>query len=105
MAEALTDEFMQGIIDDYTASRRAAIVGLDEEFFISRTPLMLDPAGVGEALEAAAEYENAMMEIAGRSAERRATEPTEAVPVSSSVVFFKMPTPPEKKRSTQHRLA
>lgn len=91
MAEALTDEFMQGIVDDYSASRRAAVVALDEEFWIVRTPLLLDPEGVREALAASEEYETAMTEIAVRSAERRGTEGTEEVPASSSIVFFKMP--------------
>jgi DNA-binding transcriptional ArsR family regulator len=91
MAEALTDEFMQGIVDDYSASRRAAIVALDEEFFIVRTPYMLDPAGVDEALEASQRYENEMIEIASRSAARRSEVGTEEVPVSSSIALFKMP--------------
>lgn len=91
MAEALTDEFMQGIVDDYTVSRRAAVVGLDEEFWIVRTPLILDPQGVQEALAATESYESTMTEIAARSAERRVNENAQEVPVSSSVVFFKMP--------------
>ena len=96
MAEALTDEFMQGIVDDYTASRRASIVALDEEFWIVRTPLILDPEGIQEALEASAEYEDRMTEIAARSAERRIEAGTEEVPVSSSAVLFKMPKPPRR---------
>lgn len=91
MAEALTDEFMQGIVDDYTASRRAAVVALDEEFWIVRTPLVLDPEGVREALEASESYQDEMTEIAARSAERRGREGTEEVPASSSIVFIKMP--------------
>jgi DNA-binding transcriptional ArsR family regulator len=91
MAEALTDEFMQGIVDDYSASRRAAIVALDEEFFIVRTPYVLDPAGIDEALEASQRYENEMIDIASRSAARRSDAGTEEVPVSSSIVLFKMP--------------
>lgn len=91
MAEALTDEFMQGIVDDYSASRRAAIVALDEEFFIVRTPYVLDPTGVDEALEASQRYENEMIEIASRSAARRSDLGTEEVPVSSAIVLFKMP--------------
>lgn len=91
MAETLTDEFMQSIVDDYSSSRRAEIVGLDEEFWIVRTPLMLDPDGVSEAMEAAQRYEDDMLEIAARSAERRSKADVEEVPVSSSLVFFKMP--------------
>jgi len=91
MAEALTDEFMQSIVDDYTASRRAAVVALDEDFWIVRTPLLLDAEGVKEALEASERYQDEMNEIAARSAERRVGEGTEEVPASSSIVFFKMP--------------
>lgn len=97
MAEALTDEFMQGIVDDYTASRRAEIVALDEEFWIVRTPLVLDPEGVQEALEAARAYEDSMAEIAARSASRRVNGQTEEVPVSSSTVLFKMPQRPPRR--------
>ena len=95
MAEALTDEFMQGIVDDYTESRRAGVVALDEEFWIVRKPLLLDPAGLREALEASREYEDAMADIAARSAERRLEESTPEVPTSSSIVFFK--TPPRRR--------
>lgn len=91
MAEALTDEFMQSVVDDYTASRRAAVVALDEQFWIVRTPLILDPQGVEEALEASERYQSEMTEIAARSAERRVREETDEVPASSSIVFFKMP--------------
>jgi hypothetical protein len=91
MAEALTDEFMQGIVDDYTVSRRAAVVALDEEFWIVRTPLILDAEGVREALEASERYQDEMNEIAARSADRRGREGTEEIPASCSIVFFKMP--------------
>lgn len=98
MAEALTDEFMQGIVDDYTASRRASIVALDDEFWITRTPLVFDPEGIQEALEASAEYDDRMTEIAARSAERRLSQGTEEVPVSSSAVLFKMPKSSARSR-------
>jgi predicted transcriptional regulator len=98
MAEALTDEGMQGIVDDYTASRRAGVVPLDEEFWIVRSLPLLDPEGVREALEASEEYENTITEIAARSAERRRTEGTEEVPASSSIVFFKMPKRRRRQR-------
>jgi len=91
MAEALTDEFMQAIVDDYTESRRASIVGLDEEFWIVRKPLILDPEGVREALKASEAYEDAMTEIAARSASRRLKDGTPDIPTSSSIVFFKSP--------------
>jgi predicted transcriptional regulator len=91
MAEFLVDEFMQNIVDDYTESRQGGVVGLDEEFWIIRRPLVLDPEGVREAQKASKKYENTMVDIAARSAERRRTQGAEDVPTSSSIVFFKMP--------------
>jgi DNA-binding transcriptional ArsR family regulator len=90
VAEVLTDEFMQHIVDDFTASRRASIVGRDEKFAITRHPLLLDDEGLDEALEAAIAYEAKMTEIAARSAGRLAADDP-GIPVSSSIVFFKMP--------------
>ena len=97
MAEALTDEFMQGIVDDYSASRRAGIVGLDEEFYIVRTPLMLDPEGVRKVMEAAQRFEDEAIEAAAESAQRHTKECAPEVPVSSSIVFFKMPKSPTRR--------
>jgi predicted transcriptional regulator len=91
MAEALTDDFLQSIVDDYSASRRASIVGLDSEFFIVRHPGNMDPEGVQEVLEASEQYEKAIEEIMVRSARRQGETGTDTVPVSASVVFFKMP--------------
>ncbi|MGN6276770.1 MAG: hypothetical protein ACTHNP_12700 [Solirubrobacterales bacterium] len=110
MAEFLVDEFMQTIVDDFTevmrgvvadftGSRRADIVGLDEEFYLTRTLHLLDPVGVREALEASEQYETEISEIAGRSLERQITDGTEEIPVSSSIAFFKMPTSPGKGAS------
>lgn len=92
MAEVLTDEFLQSIVDDYTASRRASIVGLDSEFFIARHPVKMDPEGIQEALEAAESYEKVIEEIVVRSARRQSeSETDDVVPVSASIVLFKMP--------------
>jgi hypothetical protein len=91
MAEVLTDDFMQCIVDDYTASRKASIVGRDKEFYIVRTPRVLDPKGILESLEASEKYVQEVAAITARSAERQASEGTEAIPVSASVVLFKTP--------------
>jgi DNA-binding transcriptional ArsR family regulator len=107
MAEFLVDEFMQAIVDDFTkimrgvvadftGSRRADIVGLDEEFYLTRTPLLFDPEGIREALQASENYESDMLEIADRSLNRHATQGTEEIPVSSSIAFFKMPKPAQR---------
>jgi predicted ArsR family transcriptional regulator len=95
-AEALLDDCMQLVVDDYTESRQASVAGRDEEFWITRTPLLLDPEGLAEALEAAQAYEAAMGDIASRSAARRAEAEASEVPVSSSILLFKMPA--RKKR-------
>jgi DNA-binding MarR family transcriptional regulator len=99
MAEALSDEFMQTIVDDYTVSRNASIAALDNEFHITRTPLILDPDGVEEALDASEEYRHRMTEIAARSAARRIEKKTPEVPVSSGIAFFKMPVAPSNRNS------
>jgi DNA-binding transcriptional ArsR family regulator len=90
-AEVLVDEFMQNIVDDFTASRRKGIVGRDNEFWISRSPHLLDQEGVEEALKASETYQAAMVEIAARSAARRVESEDPGIPVSSSIAFFKMP--------------
>ncbi len=91
VAEVLTDEFMQNIVDDFTASRQEGIVGRDHEFWISRSPHLLDQEGLGEALKAAEAYQNAMSEIAARSAARRVGSVDPGIPISSSIALFKMP--------------
>ncbi|HMI82263.1 MAG TPA: helix-turn-helix domain-containing protein [Solirubrobacterales bacterium] len=91
MAEFLVDEFMQSIVDDYTESRRAGIVGLDEQFFIVRVPLWLDSKGLREARKASVKYQDEMVDIAARSAARHGEEGTDEVPVSFSIAWFKMP--------------
>jgi len=92
MAQALTDDFMQSVVDDYSTSRRAGVVALDEEFWIVRTPLVLDSPGILEVLDASRTYENEVLEIAARSAQRRSASGTSPVRASHSVAFFKMPS-------------
>ena len=97
VAEVLTDEFMQTIVDDFTASRRASVVGRDEKFWITRNPIQLDDDGLEEALKAAEAYELKMAEIAARSAARQLDADDPGIPVSSSIVLFKMP--PRRQRT------
>lgn len=96
MAEFFMDEAIQNILDDYVTSRRAGVIGRDREHFLTRTPHLLDPEGVQEALEASQRHEDDLNAIAERSAARRGKEGTEAVPVCTTVVFFKMPKPKKK---------
>ncbi|MDQ2629991.1 MAG: helix-turn-helix domain-containing protein [Actinomycetota bacterium] len=91
MAEFIVDDVIQSILDDYTTSRRVGIVAKDQEFFIARTPHIFDSEGIHEALAASQAYEDAMTEIAVRSASRRSKEETDDLPVCTSIAFFKMP--------------
>lgn len=91
MAEFSVDEYMQSIVDDYSSSRKAGLVGLDEEFWVVRHLLGLDPEGFAEAEKAAESFESTLLEIKSRSAERAAKHGTTVLPVSASIVYFKLP--------------
>ncbi|HKO38179.1 MAG TPA: hypothetical protein VJU14_07415 [Solirubrobacterales bacterium] len=91
MAEVIMDEVVQCIVDDYSASRRASVVGVDSEFYLVRHPGTVDPEGVQEVLEASEQYEKAIEEIMARSANRQGETATDSIPISASIVFFKMP--------------
>jgi DNA-binding transcriptional ArsR family regulator len=91
MAEDLVCEFMQKILDDFVASRKADIVGSDKHFHITRTPLILDEEGFQEGMEAFERCRLEMAEIEARSAERRSANGAHAVPVSSGLAYFKVP--------------
>ena len=82
---------MQTILDDFVDSRKAEIVGFDSDFHITRTPQILDPRGFEEGMEAYERHRLEMSEIEKRSAERRANKGTPAVPVSSSLLLFRVP--------------
>lgn len=99
MAEFIVDDVVQGILDDYTGSRRAGVVGSDKEFFIVRNPHVFDAEGIEEALEVSQEFEDAMAAVAARSAARQCKEPTEDLPVSTSMLFFKMPKSSKRRSS------
>jgi hypothetical protein len=91
-AETLIDDFVQLILDDYTASRRAGVAGSDAEFHITRTPLSFDRQGLAEALQASEEHRLRMAEIAAGSVERHLSVGGEEIRTSSSIVFFKLPS-------------
>lgn len=91
MAEYSVDEFMQSIVDDYTASRRASIVGRDDEFWVVRNLLALDPKGLREAEQASERYDNELLDIEARSGKRQEKEGTESIPVSAAIIYFKLP--------------
>jgi DNA-binding transcriptional ArsR family regulator len=90
MAEFSADEFMQSIVDDYTASRRAGIVGRDDKFWVVRHWLALDSKGLEEAEKAAEAYERALLAIETDSAARQ-EEGAEPALVSAAIVYFRLP--------------
>jgi DNA-binding transcriptional ArsR family regulator len=91
IAEDLVCEFMQKIIDDFVASARARIIGSDENFHLTRTPLVLDEQGMQEALEAHERARLEILEIEARSAARMVDSDENGTKVSSSQGCFKMP--------------
>lgn len=93
IAEDLVCEFMQKILDDFVASARARIIGSDENFHLTRTPLVLDEEGMQEALEAHERARLEILEIEARSAARMVDSGEKGTKVSSSQGCFKMPDP------------
>ena len=91
IAEDLVCEFMQKILDDFVASARAQLVGGDKDFHLTRTPLVLDPEGLQEALEAHERARLEILEIEARSAARMIESGEKGTNVSTSQGLFKMP--------------
>lgn len=89
--EDIVGESMQKILDDFVASARAKIVGADEEFWLSRTPLVLDEKGLREAQAIHQRAFEELQEVEARSAERLLKAMAEGTPVSSSQALFKLP--------------
>ncbi len=92
IGEDLVCGFMQKILDDFVASRKSKIVGSDSSFHITRTPMFLDKQGLSEGLKLFERWRLEMVEVERRSAERRAETNEPGLPVSSSLLLFKMPT-------------
>lgn len=90
-AEDLVCGYVQRILDDFVESRRAEIVGYDQHFHITRTPLVLDPEAFEEAMDSYERHRLEISEIERRSAERRHEQGTPAIPTSSSLLLFKIP--------------
>jgi DNA-binding transcriptional ArsR family regulator len=89
--EDVVGESMQKILDDFTASAKAKIVGSDKEFWLTRTALVLDEEGLGEALAIHERAFEELREIEARSAERLLAAKAAGTPVSSSQLLFKLP--------------
>jgi DNA-binding transcriptional ArsR family regulator len=89
--EDFVGESMQKVLDDFVASANAKIVGSDKDFWVTRTPLVLDDEGLREALEIHERAFEELQEVEVRSAERLLKAKEEGTPVSSSQTLFKMP--------------
>jgi DNA-binding transcriptional ArsR family regulator len=92
MGESLIQEMMQKTLDDFVAAAQARTIGNDGAFHLTRTPLLLDKAGLQEALEAHERTRQEVLDIAARSAERMVSSGEEGINVSSSQACFKMPS-------------
>ncbi len=91
VAEDLVCDFMQKILDDFVKSRKAGIVGADEKFHLTRTPLVVDEKGLEEAMEIHERARLEILEVEARSAERLVESGESGLRVSSSQGFFRMP--------------
>jgi DNA-binding MarR family transcriptional regulator len=99
MAESLIREMMQKTLDDFVAAAQASTIGNGGAFHLTRTPLLLDEAGLHEALEAHERTRQEVLDIAARSAARMVKSGEEGVTVSSSQACFKMPSPKGRQTS------
>jgi DNA-binding MarR family transcriptional regulator len=90
-AEAMLSDSVQRTIDDVVVSFKAKMVAHDQYFHITRTPMILDEAGLQEALELYERCRLEMVDVECRSAERRANSNVPGVPVSSNLLCFKVP--------------
>jgi DNA-binding transcriptional ArsR family regulator len=92
-AEGFLHEIMTAMIRDYEASLGAGIIGADSEFHLTRTPMFFDREGVREAMKNCERWLLEQSQIEARSAARRDASGEAAIPVSSSLAFFKMSKP------------
>jgi DNA-binding transcriptional ArsR family regulator len=89
--EDLAGESMQKVLDDFVASAQAKLVGGEEQFWLTRTPLVLDEEGMKEALEIHERAFGELQEVEARSAARLLESKGDGTPVSSSQALFQMP--------------
>lgn len=93
VAENILCEIMQKMLDDFVDSARAGVIGADDKFHLTRTPLVLDQEGLQEALAAHERAREELLEIEARSAARLVESGEEGTNVSSSQGCFEMPSP------------
>jgi DNA-binding transcriptional ArsR family regulator len=93
LAEDILCEITQKMLDDFVTSIRADVIGNDDRFHLTRTPLVLDEVGLREALETHERARLELLDIEARSAERMVNTGEKGTRVSSSQACFKMPDP------------
>lgn len=87
IADHLAAEFMQLIIDDFVVGVREEI-GRDENFHITRTPMLLDLQGLEEAVEEYEQFRLRMLDLQDRALARGGR----TIPISSSLALFRTGT-------------
>jgi DNA-binding transcriptional ArsR family regulator len=96
VAENILCEITQKMLDDFVLSMRASSIGEDDKFHLTRTPLVLDEAGLIEALETHERARLELLEIEARSTERMLKSGEKGIHASSSQALFKMPDPKDR---------
>ena len=94
MATEFVCDFMQNIVDDFTDSRKAGIVGSDGNFHITRSPLIFDKQGLEKGLQVFLRCQTEMANIEAESAQRLATSGGNPIPISSNLACFRVPWKP-----------
>lgn len=84
ITDHLAAEFMQLIINDFVLGTKAEI-GRDENFHITRTPMVLDLEGLKEGVAAYERFRLEMLEVQDRALARGGRN----FPVSSSLALFR----------------
>ncbi len=90
VGEAIIDDIVQRVLDDYTSSRLAGVVGSDEYFHIARTPRQLDQRGLEEMLELAERVRGIGNEIEQRALKRANDSGCGLSAVSETHLIFKV---------------
>jgi hypothetical protein len=89
--EGLLVSFLQPAVDDFTTSAQAGLLGSDNRFHITRSPLKLDEQGLEDVLAIHRELFERVFEVEREAAERRAESGEPAVFVSSTQSCFAVP--------------
>jgi DNA-binding transcriptional ArsR family regulator len=89
--EGMLVDFMQPIVDDFTAATKAGTLGRDGNWVITRTPIhATDEQGFKEMLDAHRELFERVLAIQRESLERMAESGEEPIAVSSGQTCFAM---------------